>query len=85
MPFADELISRHTTQSLTRAIQIAAPDAGLTALRAAAGQIDPLPLRQRADLLREALLTDLPGDYTALARTVRTARDQAPHFTGWLI
>ncbi|MFF2189394.1 DNA alkylation repair protein [Streptomyces sp. NPDC058155] len=85
MPFADELISRHTAQSLTRAIRTAAPDADLTALRAAPQQIGPLPLRQRADLLRDALLTDIPGDYATLARTVRTARDKAPHFTGWLI
>ncbi|MGJ6966718.1 DNA alkylation repair protein [Streptosporangium sp. G11] len=85
MPFADELISRHTVQSLTRAIQVAAPDADLTALRAASRQIGPLPLRQRADLLRDALLTDLPGDYATLARTVRIARDNAPHLTGWLI
>ncbi|MFE3737009.1 DNA alkylation repair protein [Streptomyces sp. NPDC059134] len=85
MPFADELIGRHTVQSLTRAIRIVAPDADLTALRAARRQIDPLSLRQRADLLRDALLTDLPGDYASLARTVRAARDNAPHFTGWLI
>ncbi|MGC5566953.1 DNA alkylation repair protein [Streptomyces sp. FR-108] len=85
MPFADELISRRTAQTLTRAIRAAVPDADLTSLRAAARQIDPLPLRGRADLLRDALLTDLPADYAALARTIRTARDQAPHFTGWLI
>ncbi|MEU1482802.1 DNA alkylation repair protein [Streptomyces sp. NPDC005752] len=85
MPFADELISRHTVQSLTHAIRTAAPDATLTALHAAARQVGPLPLRQRADLLRDALLTDLPGDYATLARTVRTARDNAPQFTGWLI
>ncbi|MBM7443022.1 DNA alkylation repair protein [Streptomyces sp. HB132] len=85
MPFADELISLHTVQSLTRAIRAAAPDADLAALRAAARQIGPLPLRQRADLLRDALLTDVPGDYATLAHTVRTARDKAPDFTGWLI
>lgn len=85
MPFADELISRHTVQSLTHAIRAAAPDATLTALHAAARQIGPLPLGQRADLLRDALLTDLPGDYATLARTVRTARDNEPQFTGWLI
>ncbi|MFD6285726.1 DNA alkylation repair protein [Streptomyces sp. NPDC060205] len=85
MPFADELIGRHTVDSLTRAIRTAAPKAGLTALRAAPGLIDPLSLRERADLLRDALLADLPGDYAALARTVRTARDEAPQFTGWLI
>ncbi|MFJ2259330.1 DNA alkylation repair protein [Streptomyces sp. NPDC087844] len=85
MPFADELIGRHTVQSLTRAMRAAAPDAELTALRAAPGLIDPLSLRERADLLRDALLADLPGDYAALARTVRIARDGAPHFTGWLL
>ncbi|MEV0220993.1 DNA alkylation repair protein [Streptomyces sp. NPDC050704] len=85
MPFADELIGRHTVESLTRAIQAAAPDANLAALRAAPGQIGPLSLRERADLLRDALLADLPGDYATLARTVRAARDEAPHFTGWLI
>ncbi|MFC9118910.1 DNA alkylation repair protein [Streptomyces sp. NPDC057067] len=85
MPFADELISRHTVHSLTHAIRAAAPDATLSALHAATREIGPLPLRQRADLLRDALLTDLPGDYVTLARTVRTARDNAPQFTGWLI
>ncbi|MGW5868662.1 DNA alkylation repair protein [Streptomyces sp. NPDC055239] len=85
MPFADELIGRHTVQSLTRAVRAAAPDADLTALRAAPGQIDSLSLRERSDLLRDALLADLPGDYAALARTVRKARDDSPHFTGWMI
>ncbi|MGW5733252.1 MULTISPECIES: DNA alkylation repair protein [Streptomyces] len=84
MPFADELIGRDTVHNLTRSLQAAAPDAALTALRAAAGQIDPLSLRQRADLLRDALLADLPGDYATLARTIRAACD-APGFTGWLI
>ncbi|MFJ5998913.1 DNA alkylation repair protein [Streptomyces sp. NPDC092370] len=85
MPSADELIGRDTVESLIRAVQSAAPDADLTSLRAAPHQIAPLSLRERADLLRDALLTDLPGDYRALARTIRSARDNAPHFSGWLI
>jgi 3-methyladenine DNA glycosylase AlkC len=85
MPFADELIGPHTVENLICAIQTAAPDADLGSLRAAPRQIAPLSLRERADLLRDALLTDLPGDYAALARTIRSARDNAPHFTGWLI
>ncbi|MEV7141315.1 hypothetical protein [Streptomyces tauricus] len=85
MPFADELIGRHTVQNLISAVQTAAPAAELTALRAAPALIEPLSLRERADLLRDALLADLPGDYAALARTVRVARDHAPQFTGWLI
>ncbi|MFC9912884.1 DNA alkylation repair protein [Streptomyces sp. NPDC059862] len=85
MPSADELIGRHTADILLRAVQAAAPDADLASLRAAPRQIAPLSLRERADLLRDALLADLPGDYAALARTVRAARDDAPDFTGWLI
>ncbi|MFF2861399.1 DNA alkylation repair protein [Streptomyces rubiginosohelvolus] len=84
MPFADQLISRHTARSLTRAIRAAAPQAELAALRAAPRQIDALSLRERADLLRDALLADLPGSYATLARTVRIARKDA-QFTGWLI
>ncbi|MFF5969555.1 DNA alkylation repair protein [Streptomyces collinus] len=85
MPSADELIGRHAVDSLLGAIQAAAPDADLTSLRAAPRQIAPLSLRERADLLRDALLADLPGDYATLARTIRAARDNTPDFTGWLI
>ncbi|MFJ6386958.1 DNA alkylation repair protein [Streptomyces sp. NPDC091972] len=85
MPSADELIGHHAVETLIRAIQTAAPDADLTSLRTAPGQIAPISLRERADLLRDALLADLPGDFAALARIVRSARDSAPDFTGWLI
>ncbi|WP_448808805.1 DNA alkylation repair protein [Agromyces bauzanensis] len=85
MPFADELISDVTAQHLLRAIETAAPGAGLVQLRAASRSLGPLGLRERADLLRDALLTDLPGDYRELAGIVRAARDQATAFHGWLI
>ncbi|MER6536046.1 DNA alkylation repair protein [Streptomyces sp900105755] len=85
MPSADELIGRHAVESLLSAVEIAAPDADLGSLRAAPRRITPLSLRERADLLRDALLADLPGDYATLARTVRAARDNAADFTGWLI
>lgn len=85
MPFADELINGHTAQALTRAVQTAAPGAELASLRAAAQQLGALSLRERADLLRDALLADVPGDYAELARVVRAARDGVPAFGGWLI
>ncbi|MEV0241709.1 DNA alkylation repair protein [Streptomyces sp. NPDC050674] len=84
MPTADELLGHDTVQHLIDAVRTAVPDADLKSLRAAPRQLAPLSLRERADLLRDALLTDLPGDYATLARAVRSARD-APHFTGWLI
>ncbi|MEV6863966.1 DNA alkylation repair protein [Streptosporangium subroseum] len=85
MPFADELIGDHTAKTLIEAIAAAAPGAPLTALRTAAGELTPLSLRERSDLLRDALLRDLPGDYDAFARTIRAARDGLPPFSGWLI
>ncbi|HEX7308962.1 DNA alkylation repair protein [Lentzea sp.] len=85
MPFADELIGRDTAQALVDAVRAAAPGADLASLRAAVGSLGPLSLRERADLLRDALLADVPGDYAALAATVRAARDHTPRFTGWLI
>ncbi|MER5913993.1 DNA alkylation repair protein [Streptomyces sp. NPDC001982] len=85
MPFADELIHGRTARSLTQAVQTAVPGAALDALRAAADQLGPLTLRERADLLRDALLADVPGDYAELARVVRAARDGTQEFGGWLI
>lgn len=81
MPFADELIGVPAVRALIDTLRDAGP---LTALRAAKGALGPLALRERSDLLRDALLADLPGDYASLAATVRTAA-AAPGFTGWLI
>lgn len=84
MPFADELIGVPTVRALVKAVRTAAPRAPLTALRAVEPALAPLSLRERSDLLRDALLTDLPGDYPSLAATIRKAA-AAPGFTGWLI
>lgn len=85
MPFADQLISDHTATALTEAVAAAAPDVVLRALPATVGRLGELSLRERADLLRDAVLADLPGGYPDLARVVRTARDGTAPFTGWLI
>ncbi|GAA2716330.1 DNA alkylation repair protein [Actinoplanes palleronii] len=85
MPFADQLINRQAATSLRDAVRGVVPGADLPRLTEAAGGLDGLALRERADLLRDALLTDLPGSYPELARIVRAARDTDPAFTGWLI
>ncbi|MGA5000908.1 DNA alkylation repair protein [Streptomyces arboris] len=85
MPFADELIGPPVAQALVRAIRSAAPHAELPALRVAPRRIEGLPLRRRADLLRDALLTDLPGDHAALSAVVCRALAESPDFSGWLI
>ncbi|MEX5636210.1 hypothetical protein [Parafrankia sp. FMc2] len=84
MPSADELISDSTAESLHRVFRATAPDADLSALATAAGRLGSLSLRERADLLRDALHDGLPGDYAAFARTIREAA-RTPGFHGWLI
>jgi 3-methyladenine DNA glycosylase AlkC len=85
MPFAEDLIGTHTALALTAAMQGAAPEARLASLRAAPDLLAPLSLRQRSDLLRDAILTDLPGAYADLASVVRTAWTSSDYFSGWLI
>jgi len=85
MPFADELIGVSTARALTAAIQAAVPHADLPALQAAATALGPLSLRERSDLLRDALLADLPGDYDTFAGTIRAAAAGPLAFGGWLI
>lgn len=85
MPFADELLGVGVAATLTRCIQNALPERPLRALPRAADTFDGLSLRERADVLRDALLADIPGDYTTLARVIRSAAEHEAGFTGWLI
>lgn len=84
MPFADELIGPYTAQMLYRAIRAARPDADLTALSAAPGRLPDLALRARADLLADALLEGLPGDYAGFASTIREASRRGG-ISGWSV
>lgn len=84
MPLAEELINEGTARTLAKAIKEAAPGNGVSALRAAGTALGPLPLRARADLLRDALLADVPGDFGALAAVVRAALG-GTDLDGWLI
>jgi len=85
MPFADELIGPHTAEALVRAMRAAAPHSPFARLQEAATELAPLSLRERSDLLRDALLHDLPGDYDSFATVVRTAQHGQLMFSGWLI
>lgn len=85
MPFADELIGMPTALALIRAIEAAVPGRPLPALRNSLGQLQALALRQRSDLLRDALLSDLDNSYDEFAAIIRRARDSGTYFAGWLI
>ncbi|WP_327232762.1 DNA alkylation repair protein [Streptomyces sp. NBC_01317] len=84
MPTADELISPAAAAGLVRCLEAVAPQRELSALRRAATSLAGVGLRARNDLLREALLTDLPAAYADFDKTVRSAMDD-PEFTGWMI
>lgn len=85
MPFADELIGSHTATALVVAMHAAASDNALENLHRASTGLGTLALRERADLLRDALLEDVPGDYASFAATIRRASAGGPFFSGWLI
>ena len=61
MPFADEMIHRGTAVDLADALETAAPGVPAARLREAAETLAPLSLRERVDVLREAMLLDLGG------------------------
>lgn len=85
MPFAEELIGPQVARALARSIQAAVPGRALRVLPHVTGALEGLSLRERADVLRDALLADVPGDYGTLADVVRAAREADSAFGGWLI
>ncbi|KAA0924917.1 MULTISPECIES: DNA alkylation repair protein [unclassified Rhodococcus (in: high G+C Gram-positive bacteria)] len=84
MPFADELLGPDAAGTLFRTMRTAAPKADLSVLEGSIDRLGPLALRARADLLRDGLLTALPGTYTEFARIIRRAATDSD-FRGWAI
>lgn len=85
MPTAEKLIGAQTANELADAIRAESPKQKLPALESAAGQLEGLPLRQRSDLLRDALLVDIGQDYQALASIIRKAAAGDESFKGWMM
>ncbi|MGU3499905.1 DNA alkylation repair protein [Mycobacterium sp. C31M] len=83
MPLAEELINADTARALVDAFR--APSRPMSNTAAAGSALAPLPLRARADALRDALLADIPEDYPALAGAVRTALTSTTRFDGWMV
>ncbi|UCR88048.1 DNA alkylation repair protein [Mycetocola spongiae] len=85
MPFADELLGMDAVRSLTAAISAAA-GTPVPALEAVTEPVlTPLTLRARTDLLRDALLSDIPADYRTLAAVFRAALAAPLPPAGWAI
>jgi 3-methyladenine DNA glycosylase AlkC len=80
----NELLNPGVVGSLGGILASASPGTAWPQLARAAGRLDALSLRQRTDLLSEALLADLPQDYPTAAGAFRRALAEA-NFTGWMI
>ena len=79
MPTADELLNAAAVTGLARVLSVDAP-----AVLDAATRLDGLGLRERTDLVHDALLADLPDSYAKFEAVIRKAlRDSG--FTGWMI
>lgn len=85
MPFADEMIGPEVASRLSQAMHQVLPNIKLPRLAAASSSLTELSLRDRVQLLHDALLDEVPGDYAAFAATVRQARISTSDFSGWLI
>ena len=84
MPTADELLSAAAVIALADCLRVAAPGQEWASLGASTATFDRLALSERATIVRDALMADLPASYAATAKIFREAlKDEA--FTSWMI
>ena len=81
----NELLNRAVVGDLARRLDGVAPGRDLSALAAiTSDRLEPLSLRERTDLVSQALLAALPEDYRAAAAIVRGLLGD-PSFEGWAV
>lgn len=80
----DELIDPAVVTRLRKALKAVAPQLEFAALAAAGRAVAGNRLRDRVDIVRDALLADVPDGFPVAASTVRDVLDQ-PGFSGWMI
>ena len=80
----DELIDSSVVGELHHALQVVAPTLELPALAQARHAVSEKRLRQRVDIVRDALLADLPGGFSA-AHDIVSDVSAIPRFAGWVI
>lgn len=82
MGVMDELIDARAVERLGRLLREQGVE--VAALHDAGQAVDGNRLRQRVDIVRDALLADLPRGYDETAAAVRAALDDVD-FTGWML
>ena len=80
----DDLLSPEVVGRLTTAVASAMPGLGLASLRAARTAVEGKRLRGRVDVVRDALLGDLPGGFEVVENIVPDLLAH-PEFSGWMI
>ena len=80
----DELISPSVVVSLRDSLREVSPKLELTALTDAERVVPGRRLRDRVDIVRDALLSDVPGGFPAAESAVLDLLAM-PHFVGWMI
>jgi 3-methyladenine DNA glycosylase AlkC len=83
--YADDLLGAHTVRELITAFAGVAPGLSLPNLAATAREAGTGTLRARSNLLRRALLADLPRRYADLAALVRATHRSPVLFRGWML
>lgn len=84
MPFADELLGSDAVLGLAAVLESTVPGTPAPHVRAAADALAPLALRDRAHLVKDAILVDVPGTVDDLAALVHRCLDD-DRFVGWMI
>jgi 3-methyladenine DNA glycosylase AlkC len=82
MPFADDLLGADAVEGLATCLTSAGHDA--TRTRATVAAFDGMALKERSDLVRDALIDDLPDAFADFVSSVNALIAQ-PDCTGWMI
>jgi len=82
MPFADELLGADAVAGLARCLTLGGHRA--TETKATSAAFDGMALKARSDLVRDALIDDLPDDFDDFVAAIKSLIAQ-PDCTGWMI
>lgn len=80
----DELIHPGAVAALRESVSVVAPHLELPSLADAEAAVAGRRLRDRVDIVRDALLADIPGGFAEAERVVLDVLD-TPQFGGWMI
>lgn len=80
----DELINAAAIDLLRESLSTAVPKIATPQLETARAMVDERRLRERVNLVRDAMLADLPGGFAETEEVIGRLLSQ-PRFTGWIV